>query len=203
MNELRRFFYEYISDEGRRTYKMKSYEPVYETFLSRYIGRDVTIVEVGIGYGGSLQMWRSYLGPLAKVYGIDKDETSCYSDQQIITIVGDQADNEFVKSIPHLIPNIDIFVDDGSHINSHQIATFESVFPKMNIGGLYFCEDVHTSYRPGYGGGYHHEGSFIEYCKSLIDSLNHLEHGSETPSFINQIESISFWRSLVMIKKAE
>ena len=104
MNELRKFFYDYTSSDGRRTYKLKSYEPIYETLLSPFVGRDVTVAEVGIGYGGSLQMWKEYLGPLAKIYGIDKSGDACYEDNQIKCIQGDQGDKSFVESIPYLIP---------------------------------------------------------------------------------------------------
>ena len=52
--------------------------------------------------------------------------------------------HEILKENPPLI-----FIDDGSHQYSHQIATFESVFPFLKNGRLYVCEDIQTSF-----GGY-------------------------------------------------
>ena len=203
MRELERFFEEYKSDEGRLTYKIKSYEPIYETFLEGYRNKEVTLVEFGVGYGGSLQMWRTYLGPEALIYGIDKDDARCYQEYRITCIQGDQGDISFLKSLPSRIPDIDVVIDDGSHVCKHQVDTFESMFPAIKRGGLYFCEDTHTSYRDEYGGGYKREGSFIEYCKGLVDALNHRESDAiPKPDFINEIESISFHRSLVMVKKS-
>lgn len=37
----------------------------------------------------------------------------------------------------------DIIIDDGSHISSHQILTFNVLWDKLKIGGLYFIEDIH------------------------------------------------------------
>ena len=42
---------------GRPLRKWAHYFPAYETHFSRYIGRPVTFVEIGVSGGGSLQMW--------------------------------------------------------------------------------------------------------------------------------------------------
>jgi hypothetical protein len=39
-------------------------------------------------------------------------------------------------------------------------------------GGVYLCEDTHTSYWPDFGGGLRKEGTFIERTKGLIDSIH-------------------------------
>ena len=33
----------------------------------------------------------------------------------------------------------------------------------QNFAGIYMVEDTLTSYWPGYGGGYHNPGTFLEY----------------------------------------
>ena len=47
---------------------------------------------------------------------------------------------------------LDIIIDDGSHINEHVIRTFQYLFPKLKPGGIYVVEDTQTSYRQDYGG---------------------------------------------------
>jgi hypothetical protein len=42
--------------------KHSSYFPVYERLFEKYIGTDVTFVEVGVLNGGSLFMWREFFG---------------------------------------------------------------------------------------------------------------------------------------------
>ena len=40
----------------------------------------------------------------------------------------------------------DIIIDDGGHTMEQQIASIETLFPALNEGGVYLCEDTHTSY---------------------------------------------------------
>jgi hypothetical protein len=37
---------------------------------------------------------------------------------------------------------------------------------------VYLVEDLHTAYWDEFGGGLKKEGTFIEFCKGLIDELN-------------------------------
>ena len=203
MNALTKYFETYTSDEGRLTYKVKSYARVYAQWLERFRGTEVTLAEVGIGKGGCLQMWRSYLGPLARIYGIDHDDQLCYTEPQIECICGDQGDPAFLARLPSLLPSLDIFVDDGSHVNTQQVATLEAIFPILKPGGLYFCEDTHTSYREQhYGGGYLHDNTFIEYCKRIPDAMHHTEDTRiPTTSVTQHLESASFYPGLVVLQK--
>ncbi len=41
---------------------------------------------------------------------------------------------------------IDILIDDGGHEMHQQITSFNYLFPHMRVGGLYFLEDLETSY---------------------------------------------------------
>ena len=38
--------------------------------------------------------------------------------------------------------NLDVILDDGSHIPEHQILTFNTLFPSVVPGGIYIIEDV-------------------------------------------------------------
>lgn len=198
MGELTRLFEQYKSDEGRLFHKIPSYANAYEWFLADFVGKPVTLAEFGIDQGGSLQVWRYYLGPQARIIGIDKESHTCYEEDRISCMVIDQEDKEALSTIPP----VDIFIDDASHIMKHQIDTFEAVFPKMNHGGVYFIEDTHTSYREQYSGGYKREGTLVEYFKSMTDSLNYLEDESIIPhsSITSLIDSITFYRSLIVVK---
>ena len=203
MNDLSHFFETYNLDKGKATYKHFHYANIYNDFFYKYRGTDVSIVELGVGHGGCLQMWKSYFGEQANVYGLDKEDGLLFEESQIRCFVIDQSKKEDLQKICSLIPKIDIFIDDGSHINSHQINTFETVFPSLSDGGLYIVEDTHTSYREkDFQGGYKKEGTFIEYCKNIIDSFYY----TETPdiianNLINSIYFIAFYNAMVVIKK--
>jgi hypothetical protein len=95
-NPLRSFFESH--HEGRGIYKWSHYFDIYHRHFSKFIGREVHVLEVGAYSGGSLQMWREYFGPKCLVYGVDiQEECRVYEDQWTKIIVGDQADRRFWK----------------------------------------------------------------------------------------------------------
>ena len=74
----------------RKVVNWAHFLPVYETLLSPYRGRAITLVEVGVGDGGSLEVWRSYLGPAARIIGIDLNPAAkCLESEGFEIIIGD------------------------------------------------------------------------------------------------------------------
>jgi len=202
-NDLERYFAE---NTGRLLNKWGHYFEVYDRHLSRYRGTNVSILEFGVSHGGSLQMWRDYFGPEAKIYGVDNNPVCAYlSEPGTEIFIGDQADRVFLRSLADRIPQIDILIDDGGHEMHQQIATFEELFPRIDANGVYLCEDLHTSYWKRFGGGYRRPGSFIEYSKRLIDQLNAWH--SEQPerqgitAFTRSARSLHFYDSMLVIEK--
>lgn len=170
MNDLERYF---ENNTGRMIHKWMHYFDVYDSLFSKFRGTDVHFVEIGTGNGGSMQMWHDYFGPKAKFYGVDiHPYAENFADERTKIFIGDQGDKKFLKKLAAEIPRIDILLDDGGHTMEQQINTFEVLYPKIELGGVYLCEDLHTSYWKGYGGGYKRRGSFIEYTKNFIDYIN-------------------------------
>ncbi len=171
MNDLEKYFTE---NTDRSIHKWQHYFDVYDRHFSRFRGTDVHVVEFGVSEGGSLQMWKEYFGPDCKIYGVDINPYCKELEEDCIEIfIGDQEDRQFLKSLARDIPRIDILIDDGGHRMQQQISTFEELFPHVSAHGAYLCEDMHTSYWKGWGGGgYKKHGTFIEYTKNLIDSIN-------------------------------
>lgn len=202
-NDLEKYFYE---NKGRVIWKWLHYFEIYDRHLSRYRGTDVTIVEVGVWHGGSLQMWKSYFGNKARIYGIDIDpRCKQFEEDQIKVFIGSQDDPRFLRSTANAIGSrIDIFLDDGSHYPKHQITTFEELFPRLADDGVYLCEDSLTSYWKEFGGGYRKRTSFIEYAKRLIDLLNAWHSQSsrlKVTEFTRSARSMHFYDNVVVIEK--
>ena len=61
---------DFLSHQGRPALKWKHYFPIYERHFARYVNRPVTMIEIGCGEGGSLQLWKKYFGPNARIIGI-------------------------------------------------------------------------------------------------------------------------------------
>ena len=202
MNELEQYF---EKNDKRLINKYQHYFDVYDKHFSKYKGQEITIVEVGVFQGGSLQMWRSYFGPKAKIWGIDID-TRCklLEEENTNIIIGSQEDESFLESIYDITGPIDILIDDGGHTQKQQITTFNILFDKIKNDGVYLCEDVHTSYWLSYGGGSNRMGTFIQFTKKLIDKLNafHSEENSlQVDSFTKSAKSIHYYDSIVVIEK--
>ena len=203
MNDLEKYFTE---NTGRLIHKWKHYFEIYDRYFSRYRGTDVCIVEFGVFQGGSLQMWKEYFGANAKIFGIDiNPHCKEFEDEQVKIFVGDQEDRIFLKSLTEKIPKIDILIDDGGHTMKQQISTYEELFPYIDEKGVYLCEDLHTSYWPEWGGGYKKRGTFIEYSKNFIDSINAWHSVQKrrlgVTDFTESVHSLHYYDSLLVIEK--
>ncbi len=203
-NPLRTWFQQH---EGRQINKWVHYLDVYHRYFERYRGTDVHIVEIGVANGGSLEMWKDYFGPEARIFGVDlHDGHKDLEDEQTTILVGDQSDRSFLRELVRTVPRIDILLDDGGHSMEQQIVTFEEVYPHIEPDGLYVCEDTHTSYWQKYGGGYRKPGTFNELTKTFIDKL-HAWHTPESAppridGFVRSTRAMHWYDSIVVLEKA-
>ncbi|MAG94787.1 MAG: hypothetical protein CMJ48_13750 [Planctomycetaceae bacterium] len=202
MNDLEKYFQE---NTGRLIHKWKHYFDIYDRHFSRFRGTDVHIVEFGVSQGGSLQMWKEYFGPRCQITGIDiNPHCKQVEEDQVRVIIGDQDDRGFLNTLARELPRIDILIDDGGHTMSQQIATFEEMFHSIDENGVYLCEDLVTSYRLSWGGGYKQGGTFIEYSKEFIDAIN--AWFAETPDlsvteFTKSAHSLHYYPGVLVIEK--
>ncbi|NEQ74839.1 MAG: class I SAM-dependent methyltransferase [Okeania sp. SIO2C9] len=202
-NDLLKYF---ENNPGRLIHKWMHYFEIYERHLSRFRNQEIHVVEIGVNYGGSLQMWKKYFGDNAYIYGVDiKKQCKQLEEERIKIIIGNQENRNFLKQMKNLCPRIDILIDDGGHRMLQQINTFEELFPHISENGVYICEDLHTSYWANFGGGYRNPNSFIEYSKTLIDKLN-AWHSKDTESFqvtdfTRSAYSMHYYDSVLVIEK--
>lgn len=204
MNDLENYF---LKNDKRQITKWLHYFDVYDRHFSKYRGKEIVILEIGVFQGGSLQMWKEYFGGKAKIYGVDIDpRCKQFEEENIEIFIGSQSDRAFLRDLISRIPEIDILIDDGGHTMNQQIVSFEELFKKVKKDGVYLCEDVHTSYWLDYGGGYKRHKTFIEYSKKLIDQLNAYHSksvGLKVNDFTRSADSIHFYDSIVVIEKKE
>jgi SAM-dependent methyltransferase len=195
---------DFLTNDQRLIHKWKHYFPVYERHFSKFVNTDVTFLEIGCFRGGSLQLWKRYLGPHARIVGIDIDPRCAeFCEDQIEVRIGNQSDPTFLASIIDEFGPLDVVLDDGSHMMADLKASFDFLYPHISRNGIYFVEDLHTAYWEEYGGGLRREGSFIEFCKSLIDDLNaDFSRGALEPSeFTRSTLSMCFYDSLCVFEK--
>jgi hypothetical protein len=153
---------------GRGIWKWMHYFDIYHRHLAKFVGREMSLLEIGVYSGGSLEMWRRYFGERCRVHGVDLHEACrSYENEYTRIFVGDQADPGFWRSFVREVPCVDVLIDDGGHQVKQQIATLEAMLPRIRPGGVYLCEDIH---------GIHN--GFAAYLQGFVKDLNAMQPGA-------------------------
>jgi hypothetical protein len=122
----------------------------YHDFFEPWVDKEFNLLEIGICNGSSLKMLHEFF-PRAHIYAIDINEPSVYRyyGDNIHTSLCSQTDIEGLKKVIGG-KKFDIIIDDGSHMTSHQQISLGFLFPYLISGGIYVCEDIHTSLHSTY-----------------------------------------------------
>jgi hypothetical protein len=195
---------QFLTNDGPVIHKWKHYFPAYEAHLARFVNRPVLFLEIGVSRGGSMNLWKQYLGPHAQIVGIDI-EPSCkeHEADQIAVRIGSQSDESFLQSVLDEFGTPNVVLDDGSHVMTDVASSFRYLYPRTATDGVYFVEDLHTAYWDEYGGGLKRPGSFIETAKHLVDELNaDWSRGAIEPTeFTRSTLSMHFYDSCVAFER--
>jgi 23S rRNA U2552 (ribose-2'-O)-methylase RlmE/FtsJ len=195
---------DFLTNDQRVIHKWKHYFPAYERHFAKFVNTDVVFLEIGSGQGGSLQMWKRFLGPHARIVGIDlRPECKEFAEDQIDIRIGDQSDKAFLLDVCKEFGVPDVVLDDGSHLMAHIHASFSVLYPLLPRNGVYMVEDLHTAYWAEFEGGLKRKDSFIETCKDLIDELNadHSRDALPATEFTRTTLSMHFYDSIVAFEK--
>lgn len=201
------FFKDFLArTDDRMIVKWAHYYDIYERELERFRHRPVSLLEIGVFKGGSVPMWQGFLPAGSRLTFIDIDPACAVHARDGASIeIGNQADPAFIAKVVEKYGPFDLIVDDGSHINAHQITSFKLLWPHLADQGLYIVEDTHTSYWPGFGGGFRNEASFIEFAKRLIDRMHSWytdqDHLFPFDPIAKEVDSLRFFDSIVMVEK--
>lgn len=206
----------FLAHDGQVVHKWDHYLPIYEQLLGRYADgfadenggrRPLRFLEIGVSEGGSLEVWRQYFGPEAVIHGLDIDPLCAFVVPGTVARVhiGSQDDGDLLRQVVEEMGGVDVILDDGSHVASHQRATFDVLWPLLSEGGMYICEDLHTAYWPGYEGGLHRPGQFISVAKALVDGMHRwyarMPDTRLHRSGQHEVGAVHFYDSIVAIEK--
>jgi hypothetical protein len=184
----------------RLSIKYDTYFPVYEEILSKYRGKEITLIEVGVFNGGSLFMWRDYFGLKARIIGVDLNPAAKKWEQHGFEIfIGDQASEAFWGQLFDAVGPVDVFIDDGGHTNLQQIVTVHCAVEHIRDEGVLIVEDVHTSYFREFGNPW--ERSFVGFASKIVDAVNSRASALKTrrERYANRVHRVSFFESIVAL----
>ena len=195
----------YVAGSEQLVHKWHHYIPVYDRYFSKWRGKPVRFLEIGVSKGGSLSMWRKYFGDQAIIFGVDIDEDCAQYDGIDGSVrIGSQDDPAFLQRVVEEMGGIDLVLDDGSHIMRHIRASLEILLPKLDDGGIYMIEDLHTSYWNDYGGGFRARNNFFNFVREMIDDMHHWYHVSKLrhPAVSAHCNSIHIHDSICVFEKS-
>ncbi len=159
--ELCKLAYKYGSDKCPQL--KHTYTPFYfDLFKDKRVSVK-KVMEIGIGYyngiensptnydktlkrnyhkGASLKMWRDFF-PNATIYGADIKAETMFSEERIKTFVCDERKTaDIANLISKTGHDIDIFIDDGSHLWRDQLFLAQTALPLLPKDVIYIIEDV-------------------------------------------------------------
>lgn len=137
-----------IESDILQSTKWKPYLSLYDNHTSHLKDKkNCRILEIGVRHGGSLL---SYLNIFNEpvVFGIDinKDCKTLEKNHPFKIFTGDESDNILLNNVVKECDNLDIVVDDGSHILNNIYISFRQLFPILNNNGVYIIEDIQDEY---------------------------------------------------------
>lgn len=143
---------QFLDGSDGRVHKWHHYFDIYHRAFRHLRGRPITMLEIGVDRGGSLQLWKRYFGDASVIVGMDV-EPSCADhadpERDLHVRIADQADPAALRAVAAEFGPFDVVLDDGGHTADQQITSFATLYlDHLTVPGVYMVEDTHTSYWP-------------------------------------------------------
>jgi SAM-dependent methyltransferase len=214
----------YKDHDGKVSDKWELYLSEYDRLLSRYRKKPLSVLEIGVQNGGSLEIWAKYFPEAERIFGCDIDPSCAelqFEDSRISVFVGDANSSDTKSKILCESPEFEVVIDDGSHTSTDIVESFVGYFSHVSEGGVYIIEDLHCSYWQEFEGGIFAPFSSMSFCKMLADNVNHEHWGVEksrselfkgfsaqygveiTDNILQQVHSVEFFNSVCVVKKMD
>jgi hypothetical protein len=179
--------------------KYENYFPAYEQILQKYRNQEVKVLEIGVLDGGSLLLWRRYLGSGATIVGVDiNPRVTELESKEFDLVIGDQGSKELWQRLKSLYGQFDIIIDDGGHTNRQQLLTLVNSIDLLKDGGKLVVEDTHCSYMSVFGNPSRY--SFVNFAFKVVHKINSRFFDTPLDLITKSVFSIAFYESLVVLE---
>jgi len=139
----------YGTDAARKpTHYLIEYDRLFQEMRER----PISLLELGVYRGASMQLWKEYF-PKATVVGLDANAKpdSFPSEGRFHFVQGGQDDPKSLDEAAAAGGPFDIIIDDASHLGCHTGRSFAYLFPRaLKPGGIYVIEDICAAFLPEY-----------------------------------------------------
>ena len=92
----------------------------------------------------SLMVWRDFFGK-ATIHGVDRRDFPGPWPERIVIHRNDQSQLIEMARLGKTLADLDVVIDDGSHIANDQFVTLLALWPRVYPGGYYVVEDLHCT----------------------------------------------------------
>lgn len=172
------------------------YTEIYEHYLGGWRGRPVELLEIGVACGSSLKAWARWLGPEARVTGIDIRPACanlCRAYPNIEIVIADATEWNTDRLF-------DVVIDDGSHVSLDIVTAFDRLWRRVRPGGCYAIEDLRCTHDPRYAEGFSFPKAPAAFRREhFMTWLDRLLRGLDENS--RDVEYVHFYSQLVVIRK--
>ena len=141
LNDLKKIYSKYsagFGSGGGDKGTAHDYLGTYAKYLSKR--KNIDFLEIGVFRGDSIKMWNEYFFD-SNILGIDISlEMISYPELENVLICDATSESATNETLGDRL--FDYIIDDGSHVLSDQIASFDILFGRMKPDGIYFIEDI-------------------------------------------------------------
>lgn len=201
--------------------KHMSFYENYEKHLGHMRDQSLNVLEIGVDYGEGIKTLSKYL-PNSKFVGVDAKlrdiDISDHSNVKLFEC--NQIDAAKLGEIVGVEFNnqIDIIIDDASHIGALTARSFDILFPFLKSGGLYIIEDWGTGYWNEWDDGgdwfypvmmnkriHSHDFGMVGFVKALVDEvagpdIKVVENG-EVKTVEQRAKSVTHYFGMTIVEK--
>jgi len=213
MNRITQYFQQVNIDDAESL----EWEVVSSTlcrYLEQFIGTSPIVCYIGMASEVVINMLRFILGDDVKLVILDSNPQSVrYESDNVVVVTGNEGSQDSYSELMTSADNPDVIIDSGSHLNSHQIQNFATLFPWLNAGGVYVTVGTHSSYVKKYGGGLDEPQSFMSLVFSLVNRMHAIhvkrdphpskKNGINEDIFTTTLESVAIADSIFVAEKAK
>lgn len=180
------------------------YCEIYERYFAPLRDKEIALLEVGVQFGFSIQMWADYFDK-GYIFGVDVANDYWTDNPHVFLARGDAGNHAFMAEL-FAGNSFDIIIDDGPHRADQQKTTFDALWPRLNEGGYYVIEDVFTHWDAAFNSAIAGR-AWLDDLYGTLNKRGEVYYGKPTPcphtetTLERELEFIHLYYGMIIMKK--